>query len=699
VTVESVSPRCIRFGPFTLDLRTGELRSGESRLKVPIQSIEILKALLERPGELVTREELRARLWPSDTFVDFEHGLNAAVSRLREALGDSADAPRFVETLPRRGYRLICPAAPAPADHQDPTGVASTRRRSSRKATLAVCAGALAVVSGLAVAYRWFSTTRGATRAEPKLERLTANPSDSAVMSARLSPDGRYLAFADSGGVQMRFIETGETHRLADTRGMDVSGWKPDSSGVLASECDKQSCRTWAISLIGQERHRTGASWSGTERIKVAPDGVRFLRLARTPEASLTLIVDPMTGEPVRHLATGDIVAANWTADGRRILCVRLGDSRIESISGDGGTLREVFRAPAGHRIVDAVELADRRILIAMTATAVSPGPSLETELWLAETDATGVVRNAPRRLTVGIGTAQGLSASANGSRVAFLKTAYQSDVYVADGDLRSGSIGEPRRFTLSDWNDLAYHWMPDNRTVLFSSTRNGTADIFKQALDSASPDPFVTGPGDQTYPSVTSDHRWVLYTDGATAGRSIMRVRLDGGVPETVVRHTGTLRPQCAPHGRCVLLESAAGTFVISALDPVAGKGAELARVPMTEGYRILPDGNAFAYVLPAVDNVRNRVRIVSFTGKPSTDVVVENAMKLEGLDWLADGAAFLTSDRGRLLLVSRTGASRALWAPAGLMLAWAVPSPDHQHLAINVRSFQSNAWMMTGF
>ena len=97
------------FGAFTLDLRTGELRKGGSRISLPEQPLQVLKALLDRPGQLVTREELRQRLWSAETFVDFEHGLNAAVRRLREALGDSAEKPRFVETLPRRGYRFIAP--------------------------------------------------------------------------------------------------------------------------------------------------------------------------------------------------------------------------------------------------------------------------------------------------------------------------------------------------------------------------------------------------------------------------------------------------------------------------------------------------------------------------------------------------------------------------------------------------------------
>ena len=99
----------VRFGAFQLDLRTGELRKAGVRINLPDQPFQVLKTLLDRPGDLVTREELRQRLWPAETFVDFEHGLNAAVRRLRDALGDSADVPRFVETLPRRGYRFIAP--------------------------------------------------------------------------------------------------------------------------------------------------------------------------------------------------------------------------------------------------------------------------------------------------------------------------------------------------------------------------------------------------------------------------------------------------------------------------------------------------------------------------------------------------------------------------------------------------------------
>lgn len=101
----------VRFGEFVADLQAGELRKVGSNTRLTGQPFQVLVVLLDRPGRMVTREELHRRLWPADTFVDFEHGLNAAVNRLREALGDSADSPSFIETLPRRGYRFIAPVS------------------------------------------------------------------------------------------------------------------------------------------------------------------------------------------------------------------------------------------------------------------------------------------------------------------------------------------------------------------------------------------------------------------------------------------------------------------------------------------------------------------------------------------------------------------------------------------------------------
>src|SRR5260370_21990398 len=96
-----------RFGVFELDLRAGELRKHGLRIRIQEQPFQVLALLLERPGDVVTREELQKKLWPADTFVDFDHGLNKAISKIREALSDSPESPRFVETVARRGYRFL----------------------------------------------------------------------------------------------------------------------------------------------------------------------------------------------------------------------------------------------------------------------------------------------------------------------------------------------------------------------------------------------------------------------------------------------------------------------------------------------------------------------------------------------------------------------------------------------------------------
>jgi len=115
----------IRFGPFDVNLQTGELRKKGYKIRLQDKPFQILAALLERPGELVTRDELRRRLWPEDTFIDFDNGLNTALTKLRESLGDSAEAPQYIETFPRRGYRFCGASAFWGAEPRDDAGGAA----------------------------------------------------------------------------------------------------------------------------------------------------------------------------------------------------------------------------------------------------------------------------------------------------------------------------------------------------------------------------------------------------------------------------------------------------------------------------------------------------------------------------------------------------------------------------------------------
>ena len=147
----------IQFGVFELDPRAGELRKSGTRIRLQEQPLKVLIALLERPGEVVTREELKLRIWPEDSFGDFDHAVNVAVGKLRAALSDSADAPRFVETLPRRGYRFVYPVTlPAPSTAAaSADGSIKSARKSSRFRNAFVALVTIAIV-GLAVSVWWF---------------------------------------------------------------------------------------------------------------------------------------------------------------------------------------------------------------------------------------------------------------------------------------------------------------------------------------------------------------------------------------------------------------------------------------------------------------------------------------------------------------------------------------------------------------
>jgi TolB-like protein/DNA-binding winged helix-turn-helix (wHTH) protein/Tfp pilus assembly protein PilF len=174
---EGSTPVRVRFGVFELDLRAGELRKHGVRLRLQEQPFQVLAMLLERPGETVTREELRHRLWTADTFVDFDHGVNKAVNRIREALGDSATSPRFVETVARRGYRFLAdvtvvegalpvrpesgPGELLPVEHElvAPTASAPSPPRQLRGWHLRTLTGAALVLASLAVV-TWFLQSR-----------------------------------------------------------------------------------------------------------------------------------------------------------------------------------------------------------------------------------------------------------------------------------------------------------------------------------------------------------------------------------------------------------------------------------------------------------------------------------------------------------------------------------------------------------
>ena len=197
---EESNGRVLQFGAFELQTGTGEIRKHGTRIRLQGRPLHLLEALLERPGGVVTREELRDRLWAADTFVDFESGLNTAVNRLRLALGDSADRPRYVETLARSGYRFVAPVSEshpaAPVEKLEENDVPAAipllpaneaPRRSSRGWLLAAAAAGVVVLAGLLLVIRQKPATQ-ATFHQVTFRRTT-------IPAARFGPDGQTVIY------------------------------------------------------------------------------------------------------------------------------------------------------------------------------------------------------------------------------------------------------------------------------------------------------------------------------------------------------------------------------------------------------------------------------------------------------------------------------------------------------------------------
>ena len=229
-------PGRLRFGIFEADLRTGELMKRGARIRLQEQPFQVLAVLLAKPGELVTRDELQRRLWTADTFVDFDHGLNKAINKIREALGDSAESPRFVETVARRGYRFIADVAvvdlqPAPPDTKAPStggdpltpsdreprevaGQTSATNGRGWQRTLTITGGGLALASVILVG--WLLQSRGQP---PTIRSVAVLPLEN------LSGDASQEYFAD--GMTDQLIATlGQISALRVISRTSVMGYK-----------------------------------------------------------------------------------------------------------------------------------------------------------------------------------------------------------------------------------------------------------------------------------------------------------------------------------------------------------------------------------------------------------------------------------------------------------------------------------------
>src|SRR5580698_4085669 len=287
--------RTIRFGAFEADLPSGEVRKSGSRVKLQEQPFKVLQLLVERPGELVTREELRSRIWPEESFGDFDHAVNVAVGKLRAALGDSAENPSFIETVPRGGYRFVARLDESSVDMHPPlpaiNGVQPSRVASAFNRTLLALLAV--VICGILVGTGVFFGHRTARWQPPDFQRLTVRRGT--VYSARFAPDGHSVIYAASwDGVPTEIFSTDP--KISGTRSLGL----PDTQLL-------------AISSSG-------------EMAVLQPVNDIFLLTGRGTLGQL-----PLTGGSPRQLAE-NIDWADWSSDGGALAAVRNvnGKQRLE---------------------------------------------------------------------------------------------------------------------------------------------------------------------------------------------------------------------------------------------------------------------------------------------------------------------------------------------------------------------------------
>ncbi len=717
-------PELVHFGIYEADLRSGELRKNGLKLKLSGQPFQVLALLLEHPGDVVTREEIQKRLWPADPFVDFDHSLNTAINKIREALGDSAENPRFVETLPRRGYRFIAPVEEGAAGlvlgqighlHEVPVPVlAGAVREPPLRTQWRLWLAAVLATLALGALVARLAWQHWRPKQELIERQLTTNSSELAVRASAISPDGRYLAYADDSGIYLKVIDTAETHDLPAPAGSRISklAWFPEGDKLLASgEAGQPSVSSlWRVSILGgapQKLRDDAADGS------VSPDGASILFRSGNAKEIWQM---GLAGEEARKLIT----ASEWESLFMPVVAKgRLWYEKYSAGGVDTGSEVESRDLRGGPPTVLVSRLPDTFAFLLLPNGRFfyswSDRPYLYqgSSIWEIRADVrTGLARGKPRQLAEWTDfEVSGLSASADAKRLTLVKQHTRLwSVYVGDLDGNGPRLVNPRRLTLSDSFDHAYAWTPDSRSILFDSNRNGTWDTFRQFLDQRTAEKLVASPAGSIRPAMSPDGVSVLYLVPPTGfayhqPHKIMRVALTGGPPQSLgeIQSIGHIR--CARTANvCVVSDSGPRQRVLYALDPVKGKGRELLRTgpgaPASDedtDWDVSPDGSSLAFTKNETQAGAFQIQVRSLPGVPTCALNISGWGIARFMRWAADGEGwYVTTLRPQTILKVEL-AGKAQLLTQGFFDP--VPSPDGRHAAMGARILVSNVWMLENF
>ncbi|HMD86051.1 MAG TPA: protein kinase [Terriglobia bacterium] len=616
------------------------------------------------------------------------------------------------------------------SDHRGVGGTPPILRR------WAVFLAGLGAVWAFGLSIAWIATRRPPSGPpEMKERRLTANPSENAVLQGIISPDGKYLAYSDQLGMHLTLIGTGETRTIPqpavsapDRSGWWPNAWLPDNSKFIATATEGGwHLSTWVISAVAGPPRKLRDDADGWS---VSPDGTLIAFGSGKASGLLgarEIWLMSVQGEEPRQLvpAADDsgFWSAHWSPDGKRIVYQRFHrtpkeeECSIETRDLEGRkptTILSDLRLCNGG---DPWWSPDGRIIF----TLMEPKPNQNSgNLWGIRVDMkTGARISDPRRITNWTGVMPlNTGGTADGKQLVISKSNFQANVFIAELGSSGRHLTNPRRLTLDDRNDLPYAWTPDSKAVLFTSDRNGTWDIYRQAMDQDSAEKIVAGPDYKWAPVVTPDGSWMTYlsraADELTAMTPVrlMRVPLQGGPPEEILKGRGILRQACAwpPATLCVFSEESPDKkeLVFSAFDPVRGEKQELTRVNLRQpvlqyDWALSPNGSRLA--LTEFDHREGHIKIIATTSGEVHELRVKDWPGFFHIWWSSDNKSLIVgsfSNSGSTLLnVTLEGRTYVLRTQTLLSTfnTWGVPSYDGRHLALMEYTTETDVWTLENF